>query len=67
MAILLNQLLLAALGGKFDCIIFIAVAGVEKHVCPGDAFVDDTNTGVTNDDTTIEPVGIEVTDLTLSE
>jgi hypothetical protein len=45
----------------------IAVDGVEEHVRPGDAFVDDTTTGVTNDDTTIEPVDVEVTDLTLSE
>jgi hypothetical protein len=64
---LLNQLLLTALGDKFDCIILIAVDGVEEHVCHGDAFVDDTTTGVTNDDTTMEPVDVEVTDLTLSE
>jgi hypothetical protein len=29
--------------------------------------VDNTTTGVTNDDTTIEPVDVEVTALTLSE
>jgi hypothetical protein len=40
---------------------------VDEHVHPGDAFVDDTTTGVTNDDTTIEPVDAEVTALTLSE
>jgi hypothetical protein len=64
---LLNQLILAALGDKFDCISLISVDGVEEHVFPGDAFVDDTTTGVTNDDTTIEPVDAEVTALTLSE
>jgi hypothetical protein len=64
---LLNQLLFTALGDKFDCIRLIAVDGVEEHVRPGDAFVDDTMTGVTNDDTTIEPVDVEVTVLTLSE
>jgi hypothetical protein len=64
---LVNQLILTALGDKFDCIIFIAVDGVEEHVRPGDAFVDDTTTGVTNDDTTIEPLDVEVTALTLSE
>jgi hypothetical protein len=64
---LLNQLLLTALGDKFDCIGLIAVDGVEEHVRPGDAFVDDTTTGVTNDDTTIEPVDTEVTALTLSK
>jgi hypothetical protein len=64
---LLNQLLLTSLGDKFDCIRLIAVDGVEEHVRPGDAFVDNTTTGVTNDDTTIEPVGVEVTYLNLSE
>jgi hypothetical protein len=55
------------LGDKFDCIILIAVDGVEEHVRPGDAFVDDTTTGVTNDDTTMETVDVESTELTLSE
>jgi hypothetical protein len=55
------------LGDKFDCIRLIAVDGVEEHVRPGDAFVNDTTTGVTNDDTPIEPVYDEVTALTLSE
>jgi hypothetical protein len=39
----------------------IAVDGAE------DALLDDTTTGVTNYDTTIEPVDAEVTALTLSE
>jgi hypothetical protein len=64
---LLNQLLLTDLGDKFDCIRLISVDGVEEHVHPGDAFVDDTTTGVTNDDITIEPVDADVTALTLSE
>jgi hypothetical protein len=64
---LVNQLLLTALGDKFDCIILIAVDGVEEHVRPGGEFVDDTTTGVTDDGTTMEPVEVEVTDLTLSE
>jgi hypothetical protein len=55
------------LGEKFDCIRLIAVDGVEEHVRPGDAFVDDTTTGLTNDDTTIEPVHAEVTAMTLIE
>jgi hypothetical protein len=55
---LLNQLLLTALGDKFDCIRLIAVDGVEEHVRPGDAFVYDTTTGVTNDDTTMDPVEV---------
>jgi hypothetical protein len=64
---LLNQLLLTALGDKFECIRLMAVDGVEEHVRPGDAFVEDTTTGVTYDDTTIKPVDAEVTVLTLSE
>jgi hypothetical protein len=64
---LLNQLLLTALGIKFDCIRLIAVDGVEEDVRPGDAFVDDTTRGETNEDTTIEPLDAEVTVLTLSE
>jgi hypothetical protein len=64
---LLNQLLRTDLGDKFDCIRLTEVDGVEEHVRPGDAFVDDTTTGVTNDDTTMDPVEFEVTELTLSE
>jgi hypothetical protein len=55
------------LGDKFDCIRLTTVDGVEEHVRPGDSFVDDTTTSVTNDDTTIEPVDAEFTALTLSE
>jgi hypothetical protein len=43
---LINQLLLTALGDKFDCIRLIAVDGVEEHIRPGDAFVYDTTAGV---------------------
>jgi hypothetical protein len=64
---LINQLLLTALGDTFDCVILIAVDGVEEHVRLGDTFVDDITTGVMNDDTIIEPVDAEVTSLTLSE
>jgi hypothetical protein len=61
---LLNQLLLEALGDKFECIRLISVDGVEEHVHPGGAFADDTTTGVTNDDTKMDPVDVEVTELT---
>jgi hypothetical protein len=64
---LLSQLILTSVGDKFDCIRMLAADGVEEHVRPGDAFVDDTTTGVTNDDTTMEPLDVEVTELTLSE
>jgi hypothetical protein len=39
---LLNQLILAALEEKFDCIRLVTIDGVEKHVRPGNPFVDDT-------------------------
>jgi hypothetical protein len=64
---LLNQLLLTALGDNFDCIRLVSVDGVSEHIRPGDSFVNNTKTGVTNDDTTIDPVPVEVSDLTQSE
>jgi hypothetical protein len=53
---LLNQLILAALEEKFDCIRLVSIYGVEEHVRPGDSFVDDTTCGVTDDDITAVPV-----------
>jgi hypothetical protein len=44
-----NQLLLTALGEKFDCIQLVDIEGA-MHTRPGDSFVDDTTTGATNDD-----------------
>jgi hypothetical protein len=64
---LLNKLLLTALGEKFDCIRLVAVDREEDHVCPGDSFIDNTTAVVTNDDTTMEPVPLEVKELTQSE
>jgi hypothetical protein len=64
---LLNQLLLTALGEKFDCIILVSVDGAAEHVRPGDSFVNDTTRGVTNNDTTMDPLPVEVSDLTQSE
>jgi hypothetical protein len=60
---LLNQLILAALEEKFDCIRSVAIDGVEEHIRPGDSFVDDRTCGVTDDDTTAEPVSSEVQEL----
>jgi hypothetical protein len=53
---LLNQLILAALEEKYDCIRLVARDGVEGQVRPGDSFVDDTTCGVTDEDITAEPV-----------
>jgi hypothetical protein len=64
---LLNQLLLTALVEKFDCIRLVSIDGVDEHVIPGDSFVYDTTTGMTNDDTTMDPVPVELLDLTQSE
>jgi hypothetical protein len=64
---LLNQLLLTALGEKFDCIRLVAVDGKKEPARHGDSFVDDTTTEVTNDDKTIDPVPIKVKDLMQSE
>jgi hypothetical protein len=64
---LLNQLLLTALGIEFECIRLVSVDGNVDRKRPGDFFVDDTTTGTTNDDTTIEPVPVEEEALTWSE
>jgi hypothetical protein len=64
---LLNQLILSALGEKFDCIRLVSVNGAAEHIRPGDSFVNNTTPGTTNDDTTMDPVPIEVSDLTQSE
>jgi hypothetical protein len=65
--VLLNQIILAALEEKFDCIRLVAVDGVEEHIRPGDSFVDDTTCGVTDDNVDMEPVPASVTNLTDGE
>jgi hypothetical protein len=64
---LLNQLLLTALGEKLYCIRLVAVDGVDEHVLPDASFVDDTTTGVMNDDTKMDPVPVEDKELTKRE
>jgi hypothetical protein len=64
---LLNQLLLTALGEEFECIRLVSADGKVEHKRPGDSFVDDTTTGTTNDNTTMEPVPVEEEALTWSE
>jgi hypothetical protein len=64
---LVNQLLLAALGEKFTCIRLVAINGEEEHIRPGDSFIDDATTGSTNDDTELEPVPHDISELTASE
>jgi hypothetical protein len=65
--VLINQLLLAALGEKFTCIRLVEIDGVEEHVRPGNSFVDDTTTGTANDDPGLEPVYTEQAELTTSK
>jgi hypothetical protein len=64
---LINQLLLAALGEKFTCIRLVAINGEEEHIRPGDSFVDDTTTGSTNDNSELELVSHDISDLTSSK
>jgi hypothetical protein len=64
---LINQLLLAALGEKFTCIRLVAIDGEEEYIRPGDSFIDDMTTGTTNDDSKLEPVSHDISDLTSSE
>jgi hypothetical protein len=64
---LINQLLLAALGDTFACIRLVAIEGKEQHIRPGDSLVDDTTTGTTNDESELEPVSHDISDLTSSE
>jgi hypothetical protein len=61
---LLNQILFAELGDKFDCIRLVVVDGLEEHIRPGDSLVDDTTC---NNDPYIEPTGVEVQQLRESE
>jgi hypothetical protein len=64
---LLNQYLFKVLGEKFDCIGLVSVDSADEHVIPGDSFVDETKMGVTNDATAMDPVPVEISDLTQSE
>jgi hypothetical protein len=64
---LLNQLIMIALGKKFNCIKLVSVDNSTTNTRPGDSFVDDTTTGVTSEDTARDLVPIEVTDLTVDE
>jgi hypothetical protein len=64
---LLNQLIMTALGEKFECIKLVSVDNSKTNTRPGDSFVDDTTTGVTSDDTAREPVPLEETDLMTDE
>jgi hypothetical protein len=64
---LINQLLLAALGERFTCILLVAIGGEEEHIGPGDSFVYDTTTVTTNNDSKLETVSHVISDLTSSE
>jgi hypothetical protein len=54
-----TQLILTALGEKFECITLVSVDKSKTSTMPGDSFVDDTAMGVTFDGTNMEPVPIE--------
>jgi hypothetical protein len=58
---------MTALGEKFYFIKLVSVDNGTTNTRPGDSFVDDTTTGVTSDDTSRDPVSMDVTDLTADE
>jgi hypothetical protein len=67
MWVLLNQLIMTALGEKSECIKLVSVDNSTTNTIPGDSFVDNTTTGVTSDDTARDPVSIDITYLTTDE
>jgi hypothetical protein len=64
---LLNQLLLTALGGEFDCISLVYVDGRTTDTRPRDSFVDDTTTGATDDNHNLDPITSTARGLALEE
>jgi hypothetical protein len=64
---LLNQLLLTALGGEFDCISLVSVEGITRDTRPGDSLMDDTTTGAIDDNHNLEPIPSTVSGLTQKE
>jgi hypothetical protein len=64
---LINQIIMAALDDKLDCIRLVASDGVEDHIWPSDSFVDNTKWGATDNDVTMEPVISPVKELSKVE
>jgi hypothetical protein len=64
---LLNQLLLMALCEEFNCISLVSVDGRTTDTRPGDSFVDDTTTGATYDNHSLDPIPSTVRGLTQEE
>jgi hypothetical protein len=64
---ILNQLILTSLEEKYECKTLVSVDRTTISTRPGDAFVDDTTTGTTDEDVTKEPVPIEENELTSDE
>jgi hypothetical protein len=65
--VLIQQLILDALGEKFTCIHLVAIYGVEEHIHPGDSFVNDTTTGTTNDYPELKTIPTDQVELNTSE
>jgi hypothetical protein len=65
--VLLNQLILTSLGETFEFITLVSIDKSKTSTIPRDSFVDDTTMGVTSNDTNMEPVPIEKTELTADE
>jgi hypothetical protein len=64
---LLNQLLLTTLGEEFDCISLASVDSRTSDTRPGVSFVDDTTTGATDDNHSLDPIPSTVRGLTQEE
>jgi hypothetical protein len=64
---LLNQLLLTAPGGEFDCIHLVSIDESSDTTCPGNSFVHDTTREASTDDCNAEPMDKDVKELTDKE
>jgi hypothetical protein len=64
---LINRLLLEALGENFTCIRLVVIDSEEEHIRPGNTFVDDIMTGSTKDNSELELVSDDISDLTSSK
>jgi hypothetical protein len=61
---LLHQLILTELGEAFDWISLLPVDGETTYTRLGGSFVDDTTTGATDDNHSLEPIPSSVIEIT---
>jgi hypothetical protein len=65
--VLINQIIIATLEEKHDCIGLVAVDGDLEHIRPGESFVDDTTCGSKYTNVDMEPATVSMADLTEGE